>query len=89
MEIFDPINTWKRKTITNYHMRKLMEPLFIKGEFVGEKKPLLEIQKYCREELDSFWDQYRRLIYPQRYKIDLSTKLWNLKRSLLEKHHHN
>ena len=88
MEIFDPINTWKRKTITNYHMRPLMEPLFIKGEFVGEKKPLLEIQAYCRKELDSFWDQYRRLIYPQRYKIDLSTKLWELKRSLLVKHLH-
>ena len=87
LEIFDPINTWKRKTVTNYHMRKLLEPLFIKGEFVGEKRKLLDIQAYCQQELNTFWDQYRRLIYPQRYKIDLSEKLWFLKQNLLEKHH--
>lgn len=87
LEIFDPINTWKRKTITNYHMRKLLQPLFIKGEFVGETRKLMDIQAYCHQELDTFWDQYRRLIYPQRYKIDLSEKLWFLKQNLLEKHH--
>ena len=87
LTIYDPINTWKRKTLTNYHMRRLLEPLYLNGELVQEKRPLLDIQAYCRQELDSFWDQYRRLIYPHRYKIDLSDKLWTLKRSLLDKYH--
>ncbi len=88
LTIFDPINTWKRKTLTNFHMRKLLEPLYLGGELVQEKRPLLDIQAYCKQELDSFWDQYRRLIYPHRYKIDLSDQLWTLKRSLLNRYHH-
>jgi len=41
------------------------------------------IAAYAKKELDSFWDEYRRLTRPHRYKVDLSAKLYELKHSLL------
>ncbi len=84
LTIYDPINTWKSMTLTNYTMRELHVPLFKDGKKVYESPSLMEIQKYCKEELDTFWDQYKRLLNPQRYKVDLSDSLWMLKNSMLQ-----
>ena len=45
---------------------------------------LMDIQTYAREDLNTFWDEIKRLINPQEYKVDLSKKLYELKKSLLE-----
>ena len=38
----------------------------------------------AREDLATFWDQYKRLLNPHRYKVDLSDELWMLKQSMLK-----
>ena len=83
IEIFDPENTWKRMTLCEYEARKLLVPVFENGELVYELPALSEIAAYCKTELESFWDEYRRLTRPHRYKVDLSPKLYELKHSLL------
>lgn len=84
LTIYDPVNTWKSMTLTNYTLREMQIPIFKGGACVYESPSLLEIQKYCRDELDTFWDQYKRLLNPHRYKIDLSDSLWMLKNSMLQ-----
>ena len=84
LTIYDPVNTWKSMTLTQYTMKELQVPLFKNGERVYQSPPLMEIQKHCREELDTFWDQYKRLLNPHRYKVDLSDSLWMLKNSMLQ-----
>lgn len=84
LTIFDPVDTWKEMTLTNYHIRNLHEPLFVNGECVYKKKPLMEIQADCARDLATFWDQYKRLTNPHRYKVDLSEKLWMMKQSMLK-----
>ena len=84
LTIFDPVNTWKSMTLTNYHMKELQKPIFLNGKCVYESPSLAEIQKYCREDLDTFWDQYKRLLNPHLYKVDLSDSLWMLKNSMLQ-----
>ena len=84
LTIYDPVNTWKSMTLTHYTMKELQVPLFKNGERVYQSPPLMEIQKHCREELDTFWDQYKRLLNPHRYKVDLSDSLWMLKNSMLQ-----
>jgi len=86
LTIYDPINTWKSMTLTNYTMRELHVPLFKNGKRVYESPSLMEIQSYCRAELDTFWDQYKRLLNPHRYKVDLSDSLWMLKNSMLQQY---
>lgn len=82
-ELFDPENTWKRMTICEYEARKLLVPIFISGELVYNSPSLTAIAAYARNEKDTFWDEYKRLTRPHRYKVDLSEKLYNLKHSLL------
>ena len=84
LTIYDPVNTWKSMTLTNYTMKELQVPLFRNGELVYQSPSLMEIQQHCREELSTFWDQYKRLLNPHRYKVDLSDSLWMLKNSMLQ-----
>lgn len=34
--------------------------------------------------METFWDEYKRLHSPHRYKVDLSKPLYELKRGMLE-----
>lgn len=85
LTIFDPVHTWKKMTFKNFYVKKLLQPLFIDGKCVREKRSVSEIRKHTDEEKESLWIQYRRNQNPQIYKVDLSKKLWNLKNELLEK----
>jgi len=82
--IFHPVDTWKRMRLTDYHVKELLIPVFVDGKQVYESPNIMDIQRYAKEELDTFWDETKRLINPQEYKVDLSYKLYDLKRSMLE-----
>ena len=83
LELFDPENTWKRMTVVDYSLRELLVPIFRNGTLVYQSPSLKAISAYAREELDTFWDEYKRLHSPHRYKVDLSHKLYCLKQELL------
>jgi len=83
LTIFDPIQTWKRKTLTNFRTRELLIPVFREGKRVCELPKLKDIQTYARKELDSFWDEVKRLTNPHSYIVDLSANLFELKQQLL------
>ncbi len=84
-ELFDPDFTWKRKTVTNYTVRELLEPVFVKGKCVFEKKSVKEIRDYCKAQVDTLWDEVTRFENPHNYYVDLSQPLWDLKHDLLSK----
>ena len=85
MEIFDPDATWKRKNVYNFTAKELQIPVFVKGELVYELPTLEQIRSYCREQVDTLWDEIKRFDNPQTYYVDLSQKLWDIKYGLLEK----
>ena len=82
--IFHPTYTWKTKEFENYHIKELLVPLFINGQLVHNSKSTMQIRDYVQCELDSLWDQYKRLLNPHIYKVDLSKKLWDLKSNMVE-----
>ena len=84
-ELFDPDFTWKRKTLTNYTARELLEPLFRKGECVYKERNIEEIKSYCREQIDTLWDEVTRFENPHNNYVDLSQQLWDVKHELLRK----
>ncbi len=84
-ELFDPDFTWKRKTLTNYTARELLEPLFRKGECIYKERNIEEIKSYCREQIDTLWDEVTRFENPHNYYVDLSQQLWDVKHELLRK----
>ena len=82
--IFDPIHTWKKKTVTNFTARKLLVKIFEKGEQVAKLPELSEIREYCKEQVETIWDEVKRFENPHTYYVDLSLKLWKVKNDLLE-----
>ncbi len=86
LTIFDPVDTWKRMTLKNYKIKELLVPIFINGECVYETPNLMDIQAYAASEMDTLWDEYKRLKNPHVYKVDLSQKLYDLKQRLLKEH---
>jgi len=83
LTIFDPHFTWKKKTITNFTAKELLEPVFVKGKCVYPRYQVAEIREFCRKQVDTLWDEVKRLDNPHRYYVDLSEELWNLKQKLL------
>ncbi|MGM9645361.1 MAG: nicotinate phosphoribosyltransferase [Eubacteriales bacterium] len=84
-ELFDPDYIWKRKTMTNFKVKKLLVPIFINGKCVYESPSVDKIKERCKEELSSMWDEVLRFENPHNYYVDLSEKLWNEKHELLKR----
>jgi len=82
-ELFDPDYTWKRKTITNYLAKPLLEPLFRGGLCVTERRALPKIRDYCAEQVGTLWDEVLRFENPHSYYVDLSQALWDEKHRLI------
>ena len=81
--LFDPVNTWKHKTVENYRLEALQVPVFLNGECVYQSPNVHEIRSYCREQLALLWDEVKRFDNPHKYYVDLSDNLWNLKQEML------
>ena len=84
--IFDPNAVWKKTKVTNYTVRNLQVPIFKEGKCVYESPSIEEIKDYCKEQIDTLWDETLRFENPQTYYVDLSQKLWDMKHRLLEEH---
>ncbi|MEG0257057.1 MAG: nicotinate phosphoribosyltransferase [Christensenella sp.] len=83
LTIFDPIETWKKMTITDYEIKELLVPVFVGGKQVYQSPTLKEIQEYAARDMATFWDEFKRIKRPHLYKVDLSDELYNLKKKLL------
>ncbi|MCB5954086.1 nicotinate phosphoribosyltransferase [Enterococcus sp. CWB-B31] len=83
--MFHPVHTFINKTVRNFDARPVLREIFVEGKRVYELPSLEEIKQYCKENLDSLWEEYKRDLNPQKYPVDLSTECWNHKMRLLEK----
>ncbi len=83
LEIFDPDNTWKRKTLTNFYAKEMLVRIFKDGECVYNCPSLSEIRDYCADRVAHLWDEVKRFENPHKFYVDLSSKLWDIKMKLL------
>ena len=84
LTIFDPVDTWKKMTIENFTAKPLLKPIFVDGKRVYDSPELKDIQRNYFKQMDTLWDEYKRLNKPHVYKVDLSQKLYDIKKELLE-----
>lgn len=81
--IFDPVQIYKRTTLTDFTAKKLRVKIFDKGNCVYESPSIEEIRSYCKNQLELIWDEVKRFENPHLYYVDLSQKLWDLKQKML------
>ena len=85
IRIFDPEATWKEKEVYNFTARELQVPIFRNGKLVYQLPTLDEIRDYCKQQVDTLWDEVKRFDNPHTYYVDLSQRLWDIKYDLLKK----
>ena len=86
MLLFDPLEPWKKTKLPggSYTMREIMVPVFQGGKCCYESPKVMDIREYCKKELDTLWDETRRLVNPHKVYVDLSKKLYDIKIELLD-----
>ena len=84
LELFDPVDTWKRKTFENFTAKELLVPIVQRGKLVYDLPSMEEIRAHCAHELSLQWEEVKRFENPHNYYVDLSQKLWDLKQELLK-----
>ncbi|MEY8355903.1 nicotinate phosphoribosyltransferase [Lachnospiraceae bacterium 54-53] len=87
--LFDPIETWKKTHLApdTYTIRDLLIQVFKDGKCVYPAPSVMDIRSYCEKELDTLWDESRRLVNPHEVYVDLSNELWHMKNQLLDSYH--
>ena len=86
--IFDPENTWKRKTITKCFPIPLLWKIYEGGKLIYTDYyegvyNLEDIKNTCKTHENSLWNEIKRLTNPQNYFVDLSKNLYDLKTNLI------
>ena len=67
-----------------YELRELLVPVIREGKRVYTSPEVMDLREYCQKEQNTLWDESRRLVNPQKVYVDLSQKLYDLKKNLLE-----
>ncbi len=77
---------WKKIKLraNSYTLRELLVPVFKAGQKVYESPNTMSIKAYAKEELDTLWEEYKRLVNPQIMQVVLSDKLYALREKMLE-----
>ncbi|MFC3927447.1 nicotinate phosphoribosyltransferase [Streptococcus caprae] len=83
--MFHPTYTYINKTVSDFDAVPLLVDIFRDGELVYELPSLQEIQDFSRQKLDNLWDEYKRLLNPQDYPVDLAKDVWQNKMDLIER----
>ncbi len=85
--LFDSHEPWKKTLLApgKYTLREIMIPIFKGGKCVYESPRTMDIRDYCQAELNTLWDETRRLVNPHKVYVDLSKKLYDMKIKLLDK----
>ena len=88
LTIFDPVETWKKTTLTagSYTVRQLPVPVFKNGICVYESPSVAKICDYCKNEQETLWEESRRLVNPHKVYVDLSDRLFDMKKELLSQY---
>ncbi len=77
---------WKKTKLkaNSYTLRELLVPIFKQGELVYKTPKTMEIKAYSKAELETLWEEYKRLVNPQIMQVVLSDGLHALKEKMLE-----
>lgn len=79
LRMFHPTHTYIDKVVTDFTARELQTDIFVDGELFYKKVKIDESREYLKQNLAFLWDEYKRILNPEVYPVDLSKKCWENK----------
>lgn len=74
---------WKKFTVNDYTARELLRQIFKDGECVYTSPSLSDMATYCKQEKAKLWEEYKRLLNPNFYRVNLSKGVYDIKQKFL------
>ena len=85
IKLFHPTHTYLEKEVENFEARDLHVDVFKDGRQVYAIPSVQESAQYFKEKKKTLWNEYLRLLNPEFYPVDLSTKCWENRNNILRK----
>ena len=85
IKLFHPTHTYLEKEVENFEARDLHVDVFKDGRQVYAIPSVQESAQYFKENKKTLWNEYLRLLNPEFYPVDLSTKCWGNRNNILRK----
>ena len=85
IKLFHPTHTYLEKEVKNFEARDLHVDVFKDGQQVYTIPSVQESAQYFKENKKILWNEYLRLLNPEFYPVDLSTKCWENRNNILRK----
>lgn len=85
IKLFHPTHTYLEKEVENFEARDLHVDVFKDGRQVYAVPSVQESAQYFKENKKTLWNEYLRLLNPEFYPVDLSTKCWKNRNNILRK----
>lgn len=79
LHMFHPVHTYIAKFVTDFDAVELHQTIFKDGELVYEVPTIQEMKRFVRDNLEVLWDEYKRLLNPAEYPVNLSQECWDNK----------
>lgn len=82
--MFHPQYTYINKTITNFNAEPLLKDIFVDGKLTYKSPTLKETKQYADTVRGLLWPEYKRMLNPEQYPVDLSQEVWDNKIKLIK-----
>lgn len=83
LHMFDPNHPVISKNIKNFDAQPMLHDIFVEGDLIYDLPDITTIKSYAKHSLNNLWDEYKRILNPETYPVDLSQKLYDAKMNLI------
>ncbi len=83
LHMFDPNHPVISKNIKNFDAQPMLHDIFVEGDLIYDLPDITTIKSYAKHSLNDLWDEYKRILNPETYPVDLSQKLYGAKMNLI------
>lgn len=83
--MFHPVHTYINKTVRDFTARPILQDIIVDGQLVYELPPVQTIKAYSAQSLGMLWDEYKRILNPEPYPVDLSQKTYDQKMASIKR----
>ncbi|MFA0815971.1 MAG: nicotinate phosphoribosyltransferase [Anaerofustis sp.] len=86
LRIYHPFFTFKQRVITNFFFEEVLQCIFKNGKLIYQQPTLQESSEYHKHAKQRFWEENLRFVNPNEYHVDISDRLYDIKKDFIEQH---
>jgi len=83
LHMFDPNHPVISKDVHDFNAEPMLHDIFVNGQLIYDLPDIKTVKFYAKQSLDNLWDEYKRVLNPETYPVDLSQSLYDAKIDLI------